>query len=363
MVYLLLFRPRRWSFWWASSIRYCKVYVYREHSVPYLDDADSSQVQGLGGYAGWRWLLIIEGLATVVFAIIAKFTIPDWPEDAKFLDATEKALLARRLANDGTSGVARMDRLDRQTCLRILMDWKIWTACVPPFLTPPVLANLRRTFMYMGVTVSGYSTAFFIPTILNEFGYTSSASQLLTIPIYAVCTVVTLLTAWLSDRLRHRYIFTIGGVFIATIGYILLLAQGQPKGPGALSIGVRYLAVFFITTGTYITQPLTIVWLSNNMGGHYKRAFGSAIQIGVGNIGGIIGSTIYLQNESPRFHTGYSVGLGMMWLCGVMCTVFWVHLMRENRRRERGERDGRLRLPKEVVENLGDDHPEFRFTG
>jgi dipeptide/tripeptide permease len=216
--------------------------------------------------------------------------------------------------------------------------------------------------MYMGVATSGYSTAFFIPTILNQFGYTPTQAQLHTIPIYGVCMVATLLTAWLSDKMRCRYVFTMLGVFIATIGYIMLLAQGPPKGAGAMPTSVRYLAVFFITVGTYITQPLVIVWLSNNMGGHYKRSFSSALQIGLGNIGGIIGSVIYLQSEAPTFHTGYSTGLGMILLCGALCTIFWWGLRRENACRERGERDGRLRLPKEVVENLGDDHPDFRFT-
>ena len=221
----------------------------------------------------------------------------------------------------------------------------------------------HRSFMYMGVAASGYSTAFFIPTILNEFGYSPSEAQLHTIPIYAVCTVVTLLTAWLSDRVRHRYTFTMIGILVSTAGYIALLCQGPSKGPGAMPVGVRYFAVFLVTTGTYITQPIVIVWLSNNMAGRYKRSIGSAMQIGIGNVGGIIGSNIYLQSEAPGYHTGYSTGLGMMWLCGLMCTLFYVGLMAENRKRDLGERDGRLRLPKEVVENLGDDHPDFRFTG
>ena len=33
----------------------------------------------------------------------------------------------KRLADDGSAAVARMDRLDRPTVFRILRDWKIWT--------------------------------------------------------------------------------------------------------------------------------------------------------------------------------------------------------------------------------------------
>lgn len=217
--------------------------------------------------------------------------------------------------------------------------------------------------MYMGIAVSGYSSAFFLPTILAEFGYSASEAQVHIIPIYIVCTFVTLTVAWTSDRMSHRYSFLLSGVVVASIGYIMLLCQGPAKGPGTMSVGVRYLACFFVLSGVYIVQPLSIVWLVNNMSGHYKVSFGTAMQIGIGNIGGIIGSNIYIATEAPEFHTGYSTALGMLWFCALMATIFHFGIMAENRKRTRGERDGRLELPKEEAENLGDDHPEFRYIG
>ncbi|KAI9677626.1 MAG: hypothetical protein M1817_006581 [Caeruleum heppii] len=297
-----------------------------------------AKMRGIRGYNGWRWIFIIEGLLTIVLSFGAKWLIPDWPETAKFLNPDEKALLARRLDDDGAN--ARMDRLGSKTVFRILGDWKIWVGIL----------------MYIGISTSGYATAFFIPTILREFGYTSAQAQVQTIPVYVVCTALTLFTAWASDRVRHRYGFTIFGVVVATIGYVILLAQG------GLSPGVKYMAVFFVLSGVYVVQPATIVWLSNNMGGHYKRAFSSAMQIGLGNIGGIIGSTIFLTKEAPRYRTGYGTALGLLLFCGLMCTVFFFGLSAENRKRDRGERDHRLQRDQREVDNLGDDHPRFRFA-
>jgi MFS family permease len=222
---------------------------------------------------------------------------------------------------------------------------------------------LNRTAIYICVTTTGYSTAFFIPTILNEFGYSPSSSQLHTIPVYAVGAVLTLFVAWWSDRIQHRYAFTIGGVALATVGYIILLCQGPLKEVHRMPIGVRYLAIFFITSGNYITQPLAVVWLANNMSGHYKRSFGAAIQIGIGNVGGIIGSNIYLANQAPYYKTGYGTGMGMLLAGGVFCTIFYFGMKWENKIRDNGGRDDRLSLPREELENLGDDHPEFRFNG
>ena len=210
--------------------------------------------------------------------------------------------------------------------------------------------------MYLGVNNTGYSTSFFTPTILNQLGWTAVRAQVLSIPIYVVAAVTCLISAFLTDRLRHRYAFAMLGVVIASVGYIILLAQGS------VSVGVRYSAVYLVMAGGYITQPITLVWLSNNMGGHYKRSINAAMQIGFGNCGGIIASNIYLTDQRPRYPVGYGVSLALIWMCGLACTVFVIGLRLENKRRERGERDARLSLAKEEVDNLGDDHPAFRFT-
>lgn len=103
-------------------------------------------------------------------------------------------------------------------------------------------------------------------------------------------------------------------------------------------------------------------WLSNNMAGHYKQSVASAMQIGFGNCGGLVASNVFYDSEKPRYPTGYGVSLGMVWICGVACVLFFRFLVRENRVRRAGGRDYLYELPSEELENLGDDHPAFRFT-
>lgn len=195
---------------------------------------------------------------------------------------------------------------------------------------------------------------FFIPTILNQMGFTSADAQVRTIPVYIVATALCLAAAWFADRLRHRYAFSILGLVAAIIGYILLLCQNS------VSVGVRYFALFLVVSGGYITQPVVMCWLSNTMSGHYKRSVSSAFQIGFGNMGGFVASNVFFTNEAPHYTTGYSVSLGMLVLSGIFCTIFFLGLIRENRRRDRGERDHRLSEPE--AHNLGDDHPEWRYA-
>ena len=79
---------------------------------------------GLGGYNGWRWIFIIEGLVTTVFAIPSKFFIVDWPETAGFLSTDQRHLLLHRLRIDNSE--AKMDRLDSKARRRVFGDWKIY---------------------------------------------------------------------------------------------------------------------------------------------------------------------------------------------------------------------------------------------
>jgi hypothetical protein len=144
------------------------------------------------------------------------------------------------------------------------------------------------------------------------------------------------------------------GVVISSIGYILLLAQAN------LKTAVKYFALFLITPGGYITQPIILTWVQNCMGGHYKRSVAAAMTVGFGNAGGIVASNVFLDREKPKYPTGYGVSLGLLWICGTACTVLFLGVRRENKKRERGERDWRLQ--EEDADNLGDDHPHFRFA-
>src|ERR1700760_77745 len=44
-----------------------------------------SKMDGVAGLAGWRWIFILEGIATVLVALLAFFFVYDFPETASFL--------------------------------------------------------------------------------------------------------------------------------------------------------------------------------------------------------------------------------------------------------------------------------------
>jgi hypothetical protein len=261
--------------------------------------------------------------------------IPDWPETATFITEDERAIIIARLADDVSD--ARMDRLDKAAAKRVFTDWKVYTNII----------------MYMAVVNSSYSLSFFTPTILNEMGYKAEAAQVRSIPIFVVAAVASVATAALSDRLRHRFGFVLGGIVTATAGYAVVLNYAR------VPVGAKYAALFLIATGGFVAHPIVTAWAQNNAAGHYKRSISSAMMIGIGNCGGIIASNIYITSERPEYTTGFGVSLGLLWVCAVASAVFLIGLWWENKRRDAGERDWRLEGTD--GDNLGDDHPNFRY--
>lgn len=66
-----------------------------------------AKMDGVGGYAGWRWIFILEGLLTVLVGILSFWTLYDFPDTASFLTTEERAWVVHRLRYQGVSPEAK----------------------------------------------------------------------------------------------------------------------------------------------------------------------------------------------------------------------------------------------------------------
>ena len=55
-----------------------------------------------------------------------------------------------------------------------------------------------------------------------------------------------------------------------------------------------------LSAGSFSLVPLMGAWNSNNIGGSLKRGVGIAMQVGFGNLGGIISAFVYQSKDAPR---------------------------------------------------------------
>ncbi|BGP15735.1 hypothetical protein JCM10213v2_003724 [Rhodosporidiobolus nylandii] len=319
---------------------------------------------GVGGKPGWFWIFALEGIATVLVGCVAVFMIDDFPEDAKFITEREREFVVARLAADsGTAGAA----FDWKQVKRAFCDWRSYVYCL----------------IYIGVTVPLYSLSLFVPTIISSLGtWTRPQSQLLSVPPYAAATLITLISALLSDRFKQRALVNMFFTTMIVVGFAIQMGINPKEHPG-----VAYFAIFLCVCGVAPCIANTITWTGNNMAPVQKRGVAMGMMFTVGNSGGIISSVIYRTQDSPRYFLGHGIGLGFAAMSLLLSTFMFFYLRAENARRDvkygpvsdyakegQGESlsgltsdpDVRRRLGLDgmsdaEIEALGNSHPLFRF--
>ncbi|KFX97820.1 hypothetical protein V490_02611 [Pseudogymnoascus sp. VKM F-3557] len=297
-----------------------------------------SLMDGVGGYAGWQWIFILEGLATVVAGMAAWFFIHDSPNGAKWLDQEEKDFINSQLAYDGNSaGNALQEGKKKSFYIKeAFSDWQIYLSAM----------------IFIGISTSTYGIVFGLPSIIKNLGYTARIAQLLTVPPYATACVLTIIVAHFSDKYKKRGVFIIGSLTASAIGFILAIATSNRPD---LS-GVTYAGCFIACCGFYPAFPGVIAWLANNLAGSYKRAVGMGLQISIGNTGGLIGSNIFRDKDAPAYRLGYGISIGFICMSAGCATLMVILLNRINKKRDA------------VVEEMGgeavvvEEHGEWNLT-
>ncbi|KXX79013.1 High-affinity nicotinic acid transporter [Madurella mycetomatis] len=286
-------------------------------------------------YRGWRWIFILEGCFTVLVSLIFLFTFPSFPEQSTWLRDDEREFVKARLrADQGNSGAERPITL--RDVATVMSDYKIW------------LGGL----MYFGLIVPAYSYAYFAPTIIQSYRYDPIQTQLRSVPPWAVSFGFAMIIATLSDWARHRFAFCVGTIAISIAGFAVLINVHD-------NLPVQYASLFLVAMGTYAAMPIIVCWFNMNLGGHHRRAIGSAWQIGFGNIGGIISTYSFVTSDAPFFTKGYAICVAFICLSLVSCGLYAYAVVRENRKRSRHPRD--VRLTEHEKTELGDLNPEFRY--
>ncbi|KAJ7129696.1 MFS general substrate transporter [Mycena epipterygia] len=332
-------------------------------------------MDGIGNLAGWKWIFVLEGLATVVASIISTFVLPESIAGATFLTEEEKTFALGRFHQDEaitSTTVAPApvhsdsEKADAYTSESPVPETKPVHMMDEEFEWREVIRGLTDLqawvtgIAYLGLIVSLYSFSLFLPTIVAGLGFAGKSAQLHTVPPYVPATVLTVVVAVLSDRLRWRGPFILICLPFAIAGYILVIA--------ATTNAQRYGAVFLIAAGIYPSGPAILSILPNNGSGYYKRATTTALQLAVANTGGFIATNIYTSDEAPTYKKAHSIVLAFLLLSWVLTAVNVCYCKWENKARAEGRRQGNITAYEELWNSgktrapIGDRHPDFRFT-
>lgn len=140
---------------------------------------------------------------------------------------------------------------------------------------------------------------------------------------------------------------------VALVGLIGLISIPHPRLPG-----LTYAFLFTIPAGVYPPLIGCLSWVGNNLAPTWKRAVGMALLISIGNLGGAIGSNIFLAKQAPHYWLGYGFAIGTISAAIVSTLVLRLAYARINQRRDRlTEEEVRVKYsPGKLVELVMNRH-------
>ncbi|ORX95800.1 major facilitator superfamily domain-containing protein [Clohesyomyces aquaticus] len=291
-----------------------------------------------GPLAPWRLLFLIEGFPSVLVAVWAWDFIPDSPSTAKFLSPRLREVAVLRLRQekeaedeeeedyDGEkqeqqehgNGKPRSRGIDFREILRTLKDPKC-------YLTAAMFFSCNVAFSSMPV---------FLPTILRDMNHTSLTAQALSAPPYLFAFLTVLLTAHLSDHHGSRSIPLILHSLLASLSYLLIALCGYFRSPNTV---LRYAALFPATAGFFSAITLIITWTLNNQEGDTAKGAGMAVLNVIGQMGPLVGTSIFPEEDGPWYVRGMAICAAFMLLVGVLAGILRVVLSAQNRRARNGK--------------------------
>ncbi|KAL5530811.1 hypothetical protein ACEPAF_7069 [Sanghuangporus sanghuang] len=308
-------------------------------------------MDGINGRPGWAWIFILEGIFTILIGLISFFITPSTPQDVRWLTKREKDIIMKRLV------------LDRP--MTSFSDVFSWSQVLTAITSPHVFIVFCMMFLN-GTALFGL--ALFLPTIVNQLGYTSTMTQLVSVGPYAAGFAVTIVSSYLSDRYQRRSVSAAVNSVITMTGFIVFLRSN--------SKAVSYGSLFLSVSGTYALPPQLSAWLSNNSEPHYRRATAVALGFVGANSGGILSTWIFPSKEGPRFKRATILNLSFsVCIFGLsILNVLYLTWATQKKQSERAEtlapyikedledpnvrRDGGDRAWVE----LGDKHPDFHYA-
>ncbi|MGO4392600.1 MFS transporter [Variovorax sp. M-6] len=264
-------------------------------------------LQGVGGYQGWQWLFIVEGIPSVLAGLAAWFVLSDSPAKAKWLSAQQKTHVQYELSAEAATLGPR-----EHSFMASLRDPRIWVLILIFFC---IVAG-NATLVYYG------------PSIVREVGITDIKTLgWVMAGIYACGWLGMIGNGWLSDRAKEVRWHTAVAAGIGALGLLLtayFLGQKSPMGV--------ILSLALSAAGTMGSIP--IYW---QIPSRYLSA--TALVVGVAVINSIANLAGYFAPQllgALKTATGqYAQGLTMIAVVQSLATILvLVFISREKGRTE-----------------------------
>ncbi|CAN9210429.1 hypothetical protein J4E82_002388 [Alternaria postmessia] len=303
-----------------------------------------------GPLSPWRLLFLLEGFPSVLIAVWAWDFVPDGPGSAKWLSPRQREIAVMRLRSEKENEdqdeekyqSGRRGRVNFHEVLQTLKDPKSYLTAL----------------MFFSCNVAFSSMPVFLPTVIRDMGWESITAQGLSAPPYLFAFVVVLTTAYYSDRMQSRSTFIMLHSLLATLGYGTIAISGYLQSDKTM---VRYIALYPAAAGFFSAITIIITWTLNNQESDSKKGTGMALLNIIGQMGPLVGTSIFPDEDGPYYVKGMSICAGFMLFVGFLAAILrWV-LVRENRRLNNGRSAEYAGVPLDEGGSMRRERKKFMF--
>ena len=254
------------------------------------------ELNGMLALTGWQWVFLVTGLLPLVTTVLVLRYLPSRPSEAKFLTDAEKQRVTELVSGQAAHSHGGV--------MSVLLQGRVW-----------VFGLLYGVFLG-----SVYGVNYWMPTVLKDFGVSSSLNGLIIGVPWAIDAVLLML---IMPKLRSGRAVTVALLCLAILAVI---AFGSAASTGGLALKGAALLVgipaISICIACFWTIPV-----------RYFSGAQSAAAIGaistIGNLGGVV--TLNLMPGIAK-HFGspaYALWVPSVGMTAVALWAAWLVFWRE----------------------------------
>ncbi|KAL1955676.1 hypothetical protein VTO42DRAFT_8221 [Malbranchea cinnamomea] len=310
------------------------------------------RLRGYGGYEGWRWLFLLEGLLTLVIGIWSIFRMAPsvsqtkawWRPKGWFTEREEKIIVNRILRDDPSKGdMHNREAITLKLLWKCICDYDLW---------PMYLVGL--TYAIPATPPDQYLTL-----TLRSLGFDTFQTNLLSIPAQITTTINMLILTYLSEKVRQRAVLGLVTQFwfLPCVIALAVLPENAPRW-GAYALVTTLLSY-------PSPHPIQIGWCSRNSNTVRTRTVSAAIYNMSVQVQAIIGANIYREEDKPLYRRGNRVLVAITCLNIVLYVGTKIYYTWRNKQKERAWSKLSTEEKIEYIQNTTDEGSkrlDFRFV-
>jgi ACS family tartrate transporter-like MFS transporter len=258
-------------------------------------------LDGWLGYAGWKWIFLLEAVPTIVIGIVVLFALTDKPAKAAWLNAEEKNWLISTLDHERRL----VESARKFSMLQALVNPKI------------VLLSIN----YLGIVTASLGLLLFVPQIIKSLGTSNMGTGYATMLAYLCGAISMMAWGWISDRMGERRWNLFWACTLATIGLVI---AGMTMGTWWALVGMCIAtAGFYGTKGPFWSMPSMMLTGA-------AAAAGIAWINSIGNVGGAVGPALvgWIKDVTGSYSGGL-FGLAAFTGVSALIAAFVLHIPRQ----------------------------------